>query len=244
MNADGDLVLLAGTNLDVADNAWIGFSSSTGRIEFDDQTPDEINFLSCVVGLGTSTPGYPLHIYVSDSNTTPQILLDNDGAGDAIYGLKLTGGQGWCMGIDNSDADSLKFAPNVTDPGTNTILQLTTDYRMVVSSTVTGNDVVKVNVNAAAGNAAGGVHIQAINDMTDTSPLLKVTNTADANLFRVQEDGKVGIGAAAPASLVELNFATADLELVDAGTAGATEDGWIHIEIGGATHYIRTFTSI
>lgn len=53
-------------------------------------------------------------------------------------------------------------------------------------------------------------------------------------------EGNVGFGTNAPGSPTEWNFATANLEFVDAGTAGATDDGWIEIQIGGATHYIRT----
>jgi hypothetical protein len=37
-------------------DTWIGLGSTSGRIEFDNQTTDEINFLNCVVGIGTSTP--------------------------------------------------------------------------------------------------------------------------------------------------------------------------------------------
>lgn len=40
----------------IADNGWIGLGAAAGRIEFDDQATDEINFLDCNVGIGTSTP--------------------------------------------------------------------------------------------------------------------------------------------------------------------------------------------
>jgi len=40
----------------IVSTASIGLGTSAGRIEFDNQSPDEINFLSCVVGIGTSTP--------------------------------------------------------------------------------------------------------------------------------------------------------------------------------------------
>ena len=59
----------------------------------------------------------------------------------------------------------------------------------------------------------------------------------------VETGGSIGIGTGSPSSTMEWNFATANLEFVDSGTAGATEDGWIQIEIGGATHYIRTHTT-
>lgn len=51
-----DAVTLNGASVTVADNLWIGLGGSDGRIEFDNQTTDEINFLNCYVGIGTSTP--------------------------------------------------------------------------------------------------------------------------------------------------------------------------------------------
>lgn len=52
--ADGSRELTG--NLTVSDDVWLGLGSSAGRIEFDDQATDEINFLNCRVGIGTSTP--------------------------------------------------------------------------------------------------------------------------------------------------------------------------------------------
>jgi len=43
-------------DLIVEDNKWIGLGAAKGRIEFDNQATDEINFLDCNVGIGTSTP--------------------------------------------------------------------------------------------------------------------------------------------------------------------------------------------
>lgn len=41
-------------NMIMPDNAWIGLGAAKGRIEFDDQATDEINFLDCNVGIGSS----------------------------------------------------------------------------------------------------------------------------------------------------------------------------------------------
>lgn len=49
-------------DLDLADNNWIGLSSSAGLIEFDDQTIDEVNILNSNVGIGTSTPEHLLDV--------------------------------------------------------------------------------------------------------------------------------------------------------------------------------------
>ena len=56
-------------------------------------------------------------------------------------------------------------------------------------------------------------------------------------------EGKVGIGALMPGSLLELNMATEDLEFVDAGSAAATELDWIEVQVGGNVGYIHVFAA-
>jgi len=38
-------------------------------------------------------------------------------------------------------------------------------------------------------------------------------------------------------------LATEDVELIDAGSAGASNQDWVEIEVGGNTGYIRIFSS-
>ncbi len=45
-----------------ADNQWLGLGAAAGRIEFDDQTTDEVNILNAKVGIGTSIPAQQLEI--------------------------------------------------------------------------------------------------------------------------------------------------------------------------------------
>ncbi|MCX7997213.1 MAG: tail fiber domain-containing protein [Patescibacteria group bacterium] len=45
-----------------ADDDWLGLGASAGRIEFDDQTTDEVNILGANVGIGTSAPSSLLHL--------------------------------------------------------------------------------------------------------------------------------------------------------------------------------------
>lgn len=71
------------------------------------------------------------------------------------------------------------------------------------------------------------------------------TSGGDASLVRVTilNTGSIGIGTESPGSLLELNLATEDLEIVDAGSAAATEQDWVEVQIGGVTGYIRIFAS-
>ena len=56
--------------------------------------------------------------------------------------------------------------------------------------------------------------------------------------------GNVGIGIAAPLSALHIaSLATEALEIVDAGSAGATEQDWIEVEVGGNTGYIRVYAA-
>lgn len=42
---------------------------------------------------------------------------------------------------------------------------------------------------------------------------------------------------------VELDLDTETLSILDAGSAGATEQDWIEVEVGGNTGYIRVFAA-
>ncbi len=68
-----------------ADDNWLGLGASAGRIEFDDQTMDEINILNANVGIGTSAPVAPLHVggEVSTGGNDARIVLSNETASSA-----------------------------------------------------------------------------------------------------------------------------------------------------------------
>jgi len=54
------------------------------------------------VGIGTDSPERLLSLYSDNAETTPRLLIEQDGTGDAVMAFSLTSGQGWSMGIDNS----------------------------------------------------------------------------------------------------------------------------------------------
>lgn len=55
--------------------------------------------------------------------------------------------------------------------------------------------------------------------------------------------GNIGIGTNVPGSLMEWNFATEDLEFVDAGSTSATEQDWIEVQVAGNTGYVRVYAT-
>lgn len=54
--------------------------------------------------------------------------------------------------------------------------------------------------------------------------------------------GRIGVNCT-PNSRLELDFATENLEFVDAGSAAASEQDWIEVEVGGVQGYIRVFAA-
>jgi len=71
------------------------------------------------VGIGTSSPVSPLHIYQNDGYTgTPSgITIEQAGTGDAVLQFLIPGSRRWVAGIDNSDGDRFKIA-STSDVGT------------------------------------------------------------------------------------------------------------------------------
>ncbi|KKK86663.1 hypothetical protein LCGC14_2760970, partial [marine sediment metagenome] len=57
------LFLSGNITLDTA--SWVGLDAAKARIVFTDTTIDTINFLSCNVGINTSTPAGLLHVVLA-----------------------------------------------------------------------------------------------------------------------------------------------------------------------------------
>ena len=62
------------------------------------------------------------------------------------------------------------------------------------------------------------------------------------NLY-LNNDGNFGFGKA-PGSMMDIDLATEDLEIVDAGSAGATEQDWVEVKVGGNTGYLRVYAAV
>ncbi len=126
-NAGIALSALGGTyfqfadDLLIADNDIIGLTDATGRIEFDDQATDEINFLSSDVGIGTQDPEFPLHVVGATVGT---IMLDSAAASNGVYRIREGGTSNWIFG--NLASDNSFRLNTGTAIGTSDLLSLST----------------------------------------------------------------------------------------------------------------------
>jgi hypothetical protein len=91
------------------------------------------------VGIGTASPGSPLHLsttaggrattFQQSTATTSNaqtLFLRQDGTGDSKIGFEINGLTGWDIGIDNSDSDKFKIS-NTTGVGDFTATGITID---------------------------------------------------------------------------------------------------------------------
>lgn len=69
-----DELQVKSANLIIEDDKIIGLGPAAGRIEFDDQSTDEINFIDCVVGIGTSAPSASYKLDVNGAMAVTQIV--------------------------------------------------------------------------------------------------------------------------------------------------------------------------
>jgi len=79
------------------------------------------------VGIGTDSPVRLLSLYSDNAETTPRLLIEQDGTGDAVMAFSLTSGQGWSMGIDNSLGDAFMIHNSAGGVDSSSQLTIATD---------------------------------------------------------------------------------------------------------------------
>ena len=123
------------------------------------------------VGIGTNSPERLLSLYSDNAETTPRLLIEQDGTGDAVMAFSLTSGQGWSMGIDNSGGDAFMIhnsAGGVDSSSQFTILNsgnvgigtTSPDRLLELSKSVTGGQGATLRLTNIVGGAGAGVAIE------------------------------------------------------------------------------------
>jgi len=137
--ADGLAVYLAGSN-----NHYLGYDSDTGnntinlwqsgdagRLQLLDGGTVNVSITSDTdsyfnggsVGIGTTTPQSPFHVYSSTSGN--QALIERSSDADVALGFKNST-QEWAVGIDQSDSNTFKIGTDVSNIGNSNKFSLTT----------------------------------------------------------------------------------------------------------------------
>ncbi len=142
------------------------------------------------VGIGTSTPLNPLHLFIDNTTlaSTPILKLEQDGTGDCNLQFLLSGSAAWNVGVDNSDGNKFKISGDGT--GTWTKARLTIDAAGNVgigtSSPITGLDVISGNTIDGLGNIAG---VFSVSNGATVDTKLALGSTAGSRPFIAAIDG-------------------------------------------------------
>lgn len=121
------------TNTDLAQGGDLSFhTANSGTVSEKLRITQEGN-----VGIGTTSPVTPLHVYSNDGFTgTPGgLTIEQNGTGDAILQFLLTSAKRWVVGIDNNNNDNFKIS-GTADLGTDNGLTITNStYNVGIGTT-------------------------------------------------------------------------------------------------------------
>ena len=233
--ADGSDWTTSGKRIqEKVDSTWMGYvqfngDSNNGGVSFGTGTnstqgnvAERMRITSSGnVGIGTTNPTRLLSISNSDTATTPQLLITQNGAGDAVIGFNRPGHQGWAMGIDSSIGNNFEIHNSSGGVDSSSQLAITPAGNVGIGTTspdapltVTNNAVSSyiINVNMADDvdgggfyEAAGGMELY----LKDTSGTGQVKLTSSGSSYL--NGGNVGIGTTSPSYPFSLESGTTGL---------------------------------
>jgi hypothetical protein len=109
------------------DHTWstVPINASTFSVSTDTTEHLRVNSTGNV-GIGTTTPASPLHVYSNNAitGTSGGLTIEQDGTGDALLQFLLTGTKRWVVGIDNDNNNNFKIS-GTSDLGTDNGLTIT-----------------------------------------------------------------------------------------------------------------------
>jgi hypothetical protein len=197
-------------------------------------TIEGVKFDGSIVGVGV------------DDTTQGKVYLYGDNATDGGY-LRLYNGASDDSTVEHwqfqPDGTKFNFGPN-TDAST-FVFDSETPYLQIQNNVAGSNPQLRLKNDAQEWIVRNYGTLEdkfIVRDVTnDTIPLL-IETSAPSNSFYIDSSGQVGLGKT-PSSALDINLSTEDLEIVDAGSAAATEQDWIEVEVGGNTGYIRVYAA-
>lgn len=197
---DGDLEISG--DMIVADDNWIGLSSSGGRIIFNETpTPDAIAFTAANVGINTTTPNFPLEI---NTSTSPQFAIKDNG--DPMDSFTVALSQAGDVTFKTSGGDFSFDDDNITTTGA-------VDFGGATSLELP-------NSNNPTTDAEGEIAWDADDNALEAfgTPSRLITNPLEHFHCTIHNpDGVQGDQDAVPVLPVEIEWAPHGITLVDLG---------------------------
>ena len=150
----------------------------------------------------------------STVGTNDNIVIENDGTGDASLKFSLTGATDWFAYVDNSDSDKFKIRRSTSDylvideSGNIGAGDSSPDFKLDVETTA-NSDVTVANFQSAidangehsiirVGNSGKGAFMGLLLNSSDTAYFGIDDNPDDGNGIYVNESGQIGIGDKLP----------------------------------------------
>ena len=197
------------TRGNAGDSKWEFSSDSTAMYiaEMSTGTRDYIMTLKETtgnVGIGTTNPTKKLHVTTTTSNSTPQMLVQNSGTGDASVLLNVSG-QSYVFGIDYDDSKKFKIASSGNLGTTDRITLLSTGN--VGIGTITPTEKLDISGTAIVRSTlftVGNVH--GFNPSFGAS--FFINNNGGTSYFNAT-GGNVGIGTTTPNGKLTISDANA-----------------------------------
>lgn len=177
--------LTTNSNLTVVDDKWIGLGSAAGRIEFDDQSTDEVNFVNANVGIGTSTPSAKLDVVGNIKN-----IISATGIASVAGSVAVGTSTAWGVDVQGKYA----FVTSLTDK-TLSIVDTSNPASPSVITTYTltgyprGLDV-KGNYAYIASESPMSIEIENISDVNSPSAAGTISLGAGEKPIAVKVEGK------------------------------------------------------
>lgn len=219
-------------------------------------------------GIATTAPGADLHV----ANTTTNVNLFLEAAGTSddsninFHDGAVAGGITYDHGSNSlslitaaapseANADVIIDSSGNMGIGTGTPgYKLEINGDLGVLETQGYNQVVGSKIELGAFNVSGvdsGEPYRYRLDFSGTASTggsqLDITQMlrggTERDVVSFSSSGNVGIATAVPHSLLHIEGATESIEFVDAGSASATEQDWIEVQIGDVVGYIRVFSA-
>lgn len=146
-------------------------------------------------------------------------------------------------GTANAAADDFVIDAN-TNVGASIIGSDAADVRLVLgSASLTQGVIIRWNHNGDTFDL-GSIKAGASTILTADAFVTNLTLSGGSGSETAAFAGIVGIGKSPTAgSALDINLATEDLEIIDAGSVAATQQDWIEVEVAGNQGYIHVFAA-